>query len=374
MATIGKILRQIPDPRGKQGRLHPLHALLGLIILSLLSGRKGMKAAFRLGRSLSLRQLRKLGFRSGPVSPCLATLTQLIRVLDPDAMARVFSQLTARPLEYVASDNQIAIDGKTLRCSKDADGNAVHVLSAFCAEMERTVGHASSRGKGFEIPDALKLLDNVDLKGKLVTGDAMFDQREITEKIVGKGGEFVFPAKGNQKDLRNEIALAFNDPVYPPKRFYAPPENDHGRIDQRQIAILPASALSKYMRDRWPSIKSIAKVERKREYMRGGEVTRTGGETVWLISSLKNPDPEKLLIRNRGHWRIEIMHRDKDVILGEDHYTNRLDHAHQNVFTLLSATRTVLKSINKSATRAIEMVQDKRNSAIQLIAGRQNFH
>ena len=47
MATIGKILRQIPDPRGKQRRLHPLHALLGLIILSLLSGRKGMKAAFR---------------------------------------------------------------------------------------------------------------------------------------------------------------------------------------------------------------------------------------------------------------------------------------------------------------------------------------
>ena len=216
-------------------------------------------------------------------------------------MTRVFSQLTARPLEYVASDNQIAIDGKTLRGSKDADGNAVHVLSAFCAEMERTVGHASSRGKGFEILDSLKLLDNIDLKGKLVTGDAMFDQREITEKIVGKGGEFVFPAKGNQKDLRNEIALAFNDPVYPPKRFYAPPENDHGRIDQRQIAILPASALSKYMRDRWPSIKSIAKVERKREYMRGGEVTRTGGETVWLISSLKNPDPEKLLIRNRGH-------------------------------------------------------------------------
>ena len=68
------------------------------------------------------------------------------------------------------------------------------------------------------------------------------------------------------------------------------------------------------------------------------------------------------------------MHRDKDVVLGEDHYTNRLDHALENVFTLLSATHTVLKSINKSATRAIEMVQDKRNSAIQLIAGRQNFH
>ena len=186
MSPLKKILRQIPDPRGKQGRLHPLHALLGLILLSLLSGRKGMKAAHRLGRSLSKRQLRGLGFRPGMESPCHATLTQLLRILDPDEMARIFSQLTARPLEYVPSNNQIAIDGKTLRGSKDADGKAVHVLSAFCSELEQTVGHTCSRGTGFEIPDAIKLLDIIDLGGQLVTGDAIFSQREITEKIVKK--------------------------------------------------------------------------------------------------------------------------------------------------------------------------------------------
>ena len=327
MSPLKKILRQIPDPRGKQGRLHPLHALLGLILLSLLSGRKGMKAAHRLGRSLSKRQLRGLGFRPGMESPCHATLTQLLRILDPDEMARIFSQLTARPLEYVPSNNQIAIDGKTLRGSKDADGKAVHVLSAFCSELEQTVGHTCSRGTGFEIPDAIKLLDIIDLGGQLVTGDAIFSQREITEQIVKKKGDFIFPVKGNQQDLLDEIALAFIDPVSPPKKFYAPPEADHGRIDHRQIAVLPVISLSKYMRDRWPGIESIAMVKRKREHMRGVEVTKTQNEVVWLISSLKNPDPERLLNYNRGHWKIEIMHRDKDVILGEDHYTNRLDHA-----------------------------------------------
>ena len=82
---------------------------------------------------------------------------------------------------------------------------------------------------------------------------------------------------------------------------------------------------------------------------------------------------EKLPIHNRKHWRIEIMHRDKDVILGEDHFTNRLDNAPQNIFTLLSATRTVLKRLNKSPTRAIEMVQDKRDNAIQLVAEKKFF-
>ena len=63
------------------------------------------------------------------------------------------------------------------------------------------------------------------------------------------------------------------------------------------------------------------------------------------------------------------MRRDKDVFLGEDHYTNRLGNAPQNIFTLLSAVRTVLKRTNKSPTRAIEMVEGKRNRAIQVIAG-----
>ena len=95
MATVQSILRKVPDPRGRQGRQHPLNALLGLMLLSTLSGRKGMKAAFHLGRGLSRRQLRTLGFRPGHASPCHATLTETLRVLDPEAMAHAFGQLTA---------------------------------------------------------------------------------------------------------------------------------------------------------------------------------------------------------------------------------------------------------------------------------------
>ena len=101
--------------------------------------------------------------------------------------------------------------------------------------------------------------------------------------------------------------------------------------------------------------------------MKKSNITKTEDETVRLISSLENPDPDRALALNRAHWRIEIMHRDNDVILGEDQYANRLDHAPRNILALLSATRTLLKGIDKSLTRTIEMVQDNRNNAIRIV-------
>ena len=167
MVTVQSILRQVPDPRFRRGRQHRLFALLGLILLSLMSGRKDMKAAFHLGRSLSRHQLRALGFLPGHASPSHQSLTRILRILDPDAMALVFSQVTAKPDNETAVDySQIAIDGKMLRGNKDVECKAEHVLSAFCAWLEQSVGHTSSCGKGMEVPDALKLIIKRDLSDK----------------------------------------------------------------------------------------------------------------------------------------------------------------------------------------------------------------
>ena len=192
---------------------------MSLILLSMPSGRKGMKAAFHPGRGLSRKHLDRLGFRRDCKSPCHATLTETLRVLDPDVMATVFAQVTVEPSRDVATDTdprQIALDGKTLRGSKDAQGKAEHVLSAFCSGLEHSVGHRSSRGKGREIPDALRVLELIDLEGMIVTGDAMFCQKTITSRIVEKGGEYLLPVKENHKDLREEITTAFREPFFPP--------------------------------------------------------------------------------------------------------------------------------------------------------------
>lgn len=186
----------------------------------MISGRKGMRAAFRLGRGLSRKQLTRLGFRRDRSSPCHATFTETLRILDPDALAEAFSQFTIDQEEYEGNETmrrQLSIDGKTLRGSKDADGKAEHVLSAFCAALGQSLGHSSSRGKGMEIPDAMRLLEKINLEGMIVTGDAIFCQKTITSRIVEKGGDYVLPVKRNQKDLHEEIATAFNEPVFPPR-------------------------------------------------------------------------------------------------------------------------------------------------------------
>ena len=217
-------------------------------------------------------------------------------------MAQAFGQLTAEIGAPADTDtNHLSLDGKTLRGSKDAAGKAEHVLSAFCVALDQSVGHVSSRGKGMEIPDALRLIDQLDLTGKIVTGDAIFCQKTITSKVVGKGGDDVLPVKGNQKNLRDEIKTAFTEPVSPLAEWHEPPQSGHGRIDRRHIALLPVAALGEEMRKSWPTIRFIARLERRRDHVRGGRVTRTERETIYLITSRPTATPKRIMSVNRGH-------------------------------------------------------------------------
>ncbi len=212
---LKKVLERIPDPRGRQGRDYRLWSILGLILVSMLCGRRGMKAAFLLGRSLTHVQKRQLGFMRGH-TPCHATLTETLRILDAQAVADI---LGAVVLADNSDDRHIAIDGKTLRASKDGDGRAEHVLSAFCGGLQTILSHEASRGKGLEIPDALKLLARLDLRDRIVTGDAIFCQMAIAQTVVDAGGDYLLPVKNNQKALRKNIETAFAEPVFPPRNF-----------------------------------------------------------------------------------------------------------------------------------------------------------
>lgn len=211
--SLRSVLQKVPDPRGKQGQDYRLWSILSLIMVSMLCGRRGMKAAFLLGRSLSRRHRAELGFPHDR-TPCPATLTETLRILDPHALAELLGALC---VETNGEAHHIAIDGKTMRASKDGEGKAEHVLSAFCGGLQTMLQHEASRGKGLEISDALKLFQRLDLKGKVVTGDAMFCQKSIAEKIVARGGDYVLPIKHNQKILRKNVETAFNEPIFPPR-------------------------------------------------------------------------------------------------------------------------------------------------------------
>jgi hypothetical protein len=216
---IREILERVPDPRGRQGREYALWSILALIVVSMLCGRQGCAAAFRLGRSLTREQRKQLGFYRA--TPCHGTLTETLRVLDAIVMAEVLGEWAdgegPADLGEPGDENHLAIDGKTLRASACGDEAATHVLAAFSVGLRRVVGATASAGKGMEIPDALALLERLDLADKVVTGDAMFCQKNICALIAERGGDYVFPVKDNQPNLKKDIETAFNEPVFPPE-------------------------------------------------------------------------------------------------------------------------------------------------------------
>jgi hypothetical protein len=167
-----------------------------------------------MGRALPMKQRLQLGFGRHKM-PCHSTLTETMRAVDADGLAELLGRAIVR--DEAAAARHIAIDGKTLRGSKDESGDAEHCLSAFAHALHKVLDHTASPGKGMEIADALKLLEKIDLTGKVVTGDAMFCQKSLTETIVERGGDYVFPVKGNQKNLLEDIQTAFATPVFPPQ-------------------------------------------------------------------------------------------------------------------------------------------------------------
>lgn len=148
-----------------------------------------MKSAFLLGRSLTRRQKAQLGFVSG-ATPCHATLTETLRVIDACSLADALGSLY---FEENGDARHIAIDGKTMRASKDGEGKAEHVLSAFCGGLQTVLSHESSRGKGLEILDALKLLERLDLKGKVITRSSV--KNRSRRKSSKAAAIMFFPSK-----------------------------------------------------------------------------------------------------------------------------------------------------------------------------------
>jgi hypothetical protein len=105
-----------------------------------------------------------------------------------------------------------ALDGKTLRGTRRGEARALHVLSAFATDLSTVVGDLAVGPEANEITAALTLLKGLPLEGAVITGDAIFCQREICRHIRSAGGEYLFAVKRNQPDLHDRIAEAFGDP------------------------------------------------------------------------------------------------------------------------------------------------------------------
>ena len=150
--------------------------------------------------------LRLFGIDDG-VAPCHATFHYFFKSLDADALAAALGK-------FALGDDRarhIAIDGKTLKGSRRLDAKALHMLSAFATELGAVVGDLVVEPDQNEITAAMVLLKGLPLDGAIITGDAIFCQREICRHIRDANGHYLFVVKDNQPELKSDIAESFGD-------------------------------------------------------------------------------------------------------------------------------------------------------------------
>ena len=322
-ASLMELLEGIPDPRGARGKRHPLSAVLALAVVGFLAGMTSYEAIAHYGKERGGEFLSLLGFtrRRGL---CKATYSRIFRRIDvSDFEARVARWIQGRlgPGEAPL----IAIDGKALRGSRDGETPGQHLVAAYAPDVKAVVGQLRVDAKTNEHKAALELLGILPIKGKVVTGDAMFTHRDLCQKVIDGGGDYVLPVKENQPTLRANIAAVFAEPepgLSPLQTARRGAEIEracevdkgHGRLEKRTIEV--TSSLAEYLDSDWPGIEQVFRLTRERK-MKGKVET----EVIFGIASLSGErgGAEVLLGMTREHWGIENgLHYVRDVTLRED--------------------------------------------------------
>ena len=209
-ASLMELLEGLHDPRRAQGKRHPLPALLGLAVVAMLAGMTSYEAIVQYGKERGWDFLQHLGFTTR-WGLCKATYSRVFRRIDvADFETRVARWIQARLAPGDAP--HLSIDGKTARGSRDGDTPGVHLVSAYAPDLKAVLAQLRVDAKTNEHKAALELLGVLPIKGKVLTGDAMFTHRDVCAAVIQGGGDYVLPVKENQPTLGRDIAAALAEP------------------------------------------------------------------------------------------------------------------------------------------------------------------
>ncbi len=227
----------VPDPRSALGKRHPLSAILTLCSVAMLCGCRSLFAIAQFGRDRGKGFAEGLGF-TRKLTPCCTTLHNLFVALDKTAFEDAIARWASAAAE-AHGWTSVSLDGKTLRGSTDVQLPGVHLLAARAHEAGIVLRQLPVDAKTNEHKAALELLDLIAVKGKLITGDAMFCQRDLSRKIRAKQGDYLWPVKDNQPDMLAAIEDAFDDADTSPSAAAAgqgrASDRAHGRQGARAI-------------------------------------------------------------------------------------------------------------------------------------------
>ncbi len=248
----------------------------------------------------------------------------------------------------------IALDGKTLRGSKDGPNTALHMVSAYATMLGVSLGQEGSAGKGNELAAIRMLLNTLALKGCIVTLDALGCQTDIAAQIVDQGGDYVLAVKDNQKTLAQALveffdtAEAFDYARIPvQKRVFV--EKDHGRIETRRVTFAPdVSWMDASLRAHWKNLSAVGMIESEQDIK--GKVSV---ERRYFIISAGVTTADQFAGAARDHWGVESMHWVLDVTFGEDACRVRKGHAAGNLSAIRKFALSALKTNTRYADRSL---------------------
>jgi predicted transposase YbfD/YdcC len=343
LGSIKRYFRSVTDPRVRGRSRHLLVDIIVLAICGVIANCDDWSDIVLFAQQRRAWFKRFLKLPRG--IPSHDTFERVFAKLDPRAFGRCCLEWLRHAADLVGVGH-IAIDGKTLCGSASSKWGPLHLVSAWATQANLTLGQVAVAGKSNEITAIPQLLELLDLRGALVSIDAMGCQKQIATKIVAADGDYVLVVKGNQEhllqDVQDTVERALEQALDGdlPKGIvteYASSENGHGRHEKRSYVVVHDV---KDIRDRqaWPELSSVGMCASERTV---NGITTT--EVRYFIGSRKMTAPQYAKIL-RGHWRIENnLHWQLDISFGEDQSRIQKPHAAANFALLRKMALSLLK-------------------------------
>ncbi|EGR1137016.1 ISAs1-like element IS1358 family transposase [Vibrio cholerae] len=313
----------IKDYRQESKVEHKLSDIILLTICGVLSGHDGWDGIIDFGNA-RLDFLKRYGhFEAG--IPSADTLSRVMGMMNPVALQRSFIAWM-KDCHTLTDGEVIAIDGKTLRGSYDRSKGkgTIHMVNAFATANRMSIGQLKVDSKSNEITAIPKLLDLLDVKGCLITIDAMGCQKKIAQKILDKEADYLLAVKGNQGMLEQAFDDYFRMDMLQDfdGSSYSTQEKSHGRIETRVALVNRDLSVLGDIEHEWPGLKSMGIVASIRQ--ESAVATEQDVSIRYYICS-KELEAQTLLEATRSHWGVEVMHWSLDTAFCEDNSRIRAD-------------------------------------------------